>query len=78
MPTMVEPTGEPMIIENVSPTMAQKTDIILDIIVTLLNVLHILIDDIAGNTISADTRREPTRFIASTITIAVIVAIRKL
>lgn len=78
MPTIVEPTGDPRRIDVVSPIKAHITEIIADPIVTDLKVLKILIEEITGKTMSADTRSDPTRFIARTITIAVIVAIKKL
>ena len=76
-PTIVEPTGVPLTIDISNPIIAETTDIILDAIVTDLKVLNILIAEITGNIIKADIRSEPTRFIASTITIAVIVATSK-
>ena len=76
--TMVGPTGVPASIEINIPRTAQNTEIIALLIVTALKFLNILIEDRAGKIISAEIRSEPTRFIARTITTAIITAINKL
>ena len=57
---------------------AQITDNTTEQIVTHKKVLNIRIADNAGNITNAEIRRDPTRFIARTIMIAVITAISKL
>ena len=76
--TMLAPTGVPFIIENNIPKTEQTTDKTAEQITTCLKLLNMRIADSAGNTINADTKSEPTRFIASTIITAVIIAIIKL
>ena len=76
--TIVEPTGVPASIEMISPASAHTTDSTEEKIVTLLKFLNILIAESAGKMTSAEIRREPTRFIASTIITAITVAIRRL
>ena len=71
---IVDPTGVPNKIERIKPKNAHAIEITAEDIVTPLKLLNILIDESAGNIISAETRREPTKFIATTITIAIIVA----
>ena len=71
---IVEPTGVPNRIEKINPRNAHTTEIIAELIVTPLKLLKTLIADSAGKIIRAETRSEPTRFIATTITIAIIVA----
>ena len=60
------------------PIIAQVTEIIAELIITEKKLLKILIAERAGKMISAEIRSAPTRFIASTITTAVITAIRVL
>ena len=76
--TMVEPTGVPARIDKRIPKNAQKTERRTEHKVTLKNVLKIRMADSAGNIINAEVNREPTRFMASTMMIAVITAISKL
>lgn len=59
------------------PKSAQNTERIAEKIVTDLKLLKMRIADNAGKITSADTRSEPTRFIARTMMTAIIVAIRK-
>ena len=73
---IVAPTGVPAKIEITIPKKAHTIEIILEEIVTALKLLNILIDDNAGNTTKAETKSEPTKFIATTITTAIIVATR--
>ena len=75
--TIVEPTGVPRRMDRMIPKKAQHTEMTAEQIVTDLKLLNILIAESAGNITSADTRSEPTRFIARTIITAMIVAIRK-
>lgn len=60
------------------PTMAQKTDTIAEQMVTLLKVLKTRMEVSAGKMIKAETKSEPTKLMAKTIIVAVIVAITKL
>lgn len=71
---MVEPTGVPNKIDKIKPKNAHTTDIIAELIVTPLKLLNTLIEDNAGKIMRADTSSEPTKFIATTITTAIIVA----
>ena len=75
--TIVDPTGVLQMIERTIPASAQNTERIAENIVTDLKLLKILIADNAGKITSADTRSEPTRFIARTIMTAMTVAITK-
>ena len=75
---MVEPTGVPATIEVNNPNVAHTTENIAENIITDLKHLKILIADKAGKIISADIKREPTKFIASTIITAIVTAIKKL
>lgn len=76
--TMVGPIGVASIIENKNPVTVQVIDVITEQIITERKLLKTRIDDSAGKIISADTSSEPTRFMASTITTAIITAMRKL
>lgn len=76
--TIVAPTGVPAIMEMIIPSSDDTTAKIAEHIITLLKFLNTLIADKAGKMINADTRSEPTRFIASTIITADITAISKL
>ena len=60
------------------PKTAHITAIAAELIITDKKVLNILIAERAGKIINAEMRSAPTRFIASTITIAVTTAIRML
>ena len=73
--TMDEPAGVSNTMEINKPTAEQHIEIIADQTVTDLKLLKIRIADKAGKIISAEINREPTRFMASTIIIAIIVAI---
>jgi len=72
--TIVAPAGVDARIEIKIPMVAHITEITAEQIITFLKLLNTLIADIAGNIISADVSSAPTRFIASTIIIAVIIA----
>ena len=76
--TIVDPTGVEQSIEVSIPITAQATEIIAEHTMTARKLLNNLIADNAGNIMSAVINSEPTRFIASTIIIAVITAIRRL
>ncbi len=67
-----------MRIEITIPVNAQLTEIITEHKVTALKLLNTLIADRAGNITSAETNKEPTRFIARTIITATITAMKKL
>ena len=73
--TIVEPTGVPARMEMMIPKNAQKTEIMHENIVTCLKLLNILIAESAGNITRAEISREPTRFMASTIMMAIMTAI---
>ena len=75
--TIVDPTGVSQSIERIIPTKAQQTDRIAEQIVTERKLFRMRIAESAGKITSADTRSEPTRFMARTIITAIIVAIRK-
>jgi hypothetical protein len=75
---MVEPTGVPANMENTIPINAQATEATAEKIVTALKLLSTLIAERAGKITSAEISSEPTKFMASTIITAVIVAISKL
>ena len=76
--TIVGPTGVEKIIAVKIPIIAQTTEITVEVITTRLKVRQTRIDDRAGKITSAEIRSEPTRFIASTIMIAVTTAINRL
>ena len=76
--TIVGPTGVEKIIAERIPITAQRTEITVDVITTRLNVRQTFIDERAGKITSAEISREPTRFIARTIIIAVTTAIKRL
>lgn len=73
--TIVAPTGVDARIEVKIPTTVQITEITADKITTPLKLLNSLIAESAGKIINADIKSDPTRFIASTIIIAVTTAI---
>ena len=76
--TIVEPTGVPDNNEIRRPATAQITETEALQIVTDLNVLKSRIAESDGNITRALIRREPTRFMASTIITAIIMAITRL
>ena len=75
---MVEPTGVSSRIEQRMPKIAQKTDITAEKRMTDLKFLKSRMDERAGKMIRAEIKREPTRFMARTITMAIITAIKRL
>lgn len=60
------------------PKNAHITEMITEEIITHLKFLNKRIEDKAGNTTSALISKDPTRFIATTITAAIVIAINKL
>ena len=75
---MVEPTGVSKRIDERMPNIAQKTDITAEKRMTDLKFLKSRKDERAGKMIRAEIKREPTRFMARTITMAIITAIKRL
>ena len=75
---MVEPTGVSKRIDERMPNIAQKTDITAEKRMTDLKCLKSRMDESAGKMIRAEIKREPTRFMARTITMAIITAIKRL
>ncbi len=75
---MVEPTGVSKRIDERMPNIAQKTDITAEKRMTDLKFLKSRMDESAGKMIRAEIKREPTRFMARTITMAIITAIKRL
>ena len=76
--TIVEPTGVPAKIEIKSPDIEQIDESTAEQIVTERKLLKILIAERAGKIIKAEIKSEPTRFIASTIITAMMIAITRL
>ena len=76
--TIVEPTGVDPRIETKIPAAAQTTERTAEQRMTARKLLNSRIADSAGKMISAEIRSDPTRFIASTMTAAVITAISRL
>lgn len=76
--TIVAPTGVEQRMERIIPVPAHTTEMTAAQIVTLLKLLNTLIADSAGKIISAEISKEPTRFIAITMIMAVIIAIIRL
>ena len=64
--------------ETIMPIPAQNTEMTAEQMTTLRKLLKILIADNAGKIINAEINKEPTKFIANTMTNAVITAISKL
>ncbi len=76
--TIVEPVGVPNRIETMIPPSEQITEITAEQTVTALKLLKRRIAESAGKTINAEMSSDPTRFIATTMMIAVMIAIRRL
>lgn len=76
--TIVHPTGVLAKIEMQIPTNVPTTEIIPAEMMTDLNVLNILIAASAGKIIKAEISKEPTKFMAKTITTAERTAIKML
>ena len=75
---MVAPTGVDARIDTRIPTTAHTTESTAEHTITARKVLNKRIADSAGKIIRAEIKSDPTRFIASTITSAVISAIKRL
>ena len=75
---MVEPTGVSKRIDERMPNIAQNTDTTAEKRMTDLTFLKSFMDERAGKMIRAEIKREPTRFMARTITMAIITAIKRL
>lgn len=67
-----------MIIDDIKPQIEQNMEINAEQIVTALKLWYSRIADRAGKIISAEISNEPTKFIARTITKAIIKAIKRL
>ena len=76
--TMVAPTGVPQMIEKIMPKRAQTTDTQTEQTVTERKLRNSFIAQSAGKIIRAETRSDPTRFIARTMMTAVITEISRL
>ena len=76
--TIVEPTGVPARTEIKRPVSEQITETTAEHIVTERKLLKTRIAERAGKITRAEIRREPTRFIASTMIIAIMIAITRL
>lgn len=76
--TMVEPTGVPARIATRIPISEQTTEVTAAATVTEKKLLKMRMAERAGNTTKADTRSAPTRFMASTIMTATMMAISRL
>ena len=76
--TIIAPTGVSVSTEIIIPKKAPVTAKIAAQIVTDLKLLNNRMAESYGKIIRADTNKDPTRFIASTIITAVITAIMRL
>ena len=76
--TIVLPTGVPARTEIKRPVTEHTTETTAEQMVTLRKLLKTRIAERAGKITRADIKREPTRFIASTIMIAMMIAITRL
>ena len=76
--TIVEPTGVPAIMEMRIPRVVQTTDMQAEHTVTARKLLNTRIAESVGKIMRAEIKSEPTRFIASTMVTAVMVAISRL
>ena len=76
--TIVDPTGVPAKIEINKPITEQITEIQAEQIVTDLKLLNMRIALKAGKITNAEINKEPTKFIAKTMIIAIITAITRL
>ena len=72
------PTGVPAKTDIKRPAVEHATEITAELMVTCRKLLKMRIEERAGKITSAEIKREPTRFIASTIITAIIMAITKL
>ena len=76
--TIVLPTGVPARTAIKIPVIAHATEMIAEQIVTEKKLLKTRIAEIAGKITSAEIKSEPTRFIASTMITAMMMAIARL
>ena len=76
--TIVAPTGVEAIMDMIIPEPAQITEMTAEQMITLRKLLNRRIAESAGKIMSAEMSSEPTRFIASTMISAVIIAMRRL
>lgn len=76
--TIVDPTGVPARIEIINPKIEHITETKDAQIVTDLKLLNNLMAERDGKITRAEIKSEPTRFMARTITTAIIMAITKL
>ena len=76
--TIVAPVGVENRIERIMPAAAQITEMTAEQIITLRKLRNSRIAESAGKIMSAEISKEPTRFIASTIIVAVIIAMIRL
>lgn len=76
--TIVEPTGVESKIEPTIPKPEQHTEMMAEQMITFLKLLNTLMDESAGKIISAEISKVPTSFIASTMIMAVMIAISML
>ena len=76
--TIVGPTGVSITIDAMIPIAVQTTEIMAEQMVTDLNDLKTLIALKAGKIMRAEISNEPTRFIAKTMIIAVIISMTML
>lgn len=76
--TIVEPTGVENKTDATIPTAAQMIDIRVEHRITPLKFPTTRIADNAGNIINAEIKSDPTKFMANTIIIAVMTAIKRL
>ena len=74
MMTIVEPTGVPATIDARIPVIAPNTDMEQEETITFLKLLKSNIAETEGKMIRAEIKREPTRFIASTMITAMTAA----
>ena len=70
----MEPTGVPANMDTRIPIAVQHTENITEQMTTALKLLNTRMADKAGNIIRAVVKSEPTKFIAKTMTSAVIMA----
>ena len=75
---MVEPTGVPARMAMRIPKAAQTVDSTAEHMVTERKLLKTLMAERAGKITRAEIKRDPTRFIARTITTATVTAISRL
>ena len=75
---MVEPTGVPASMDARMPSSAQVTESSAEQMVTLLKLWNSRIAESAGKMTSAEMSSDPTKFMASTMMTATVIAISRL